>query len=278
MALFTKDLIVFHDNNSSFSDKSFEANDYTRDTFGLDLVSADDYLYLGLFKRFSAAYVQTFTVNTVSNTFTAEFNNGTTWVTLAQFKDDSQGFTRSGFLTWTRNQTDWALSTVNSEELFWIRLRPSADHDTNTVIKGLNIVFADDNDLVGEFREINQFLSEGDSSFITYHQSARDHMIQMIRNRGKLKVNTSSTLANITKWDILDIDEIREASKHKALSQIFFQASDNIEDKWYQKYTDHLQFYNNAFDVFYLTLDKDDDGQVDDAERLAIKSLTITRL
>ena len=103
-------------------------------------------------------------------------------------------------------------------------------------------------------------------------------MIKMIRNRGKLKVDTTNKLANITKWDILDIDEIREASKHKTLSQIFFEASDSVEGKWYQRYQDHLSFYNKAFDIFYLTLDRDDDGTVDDTERMAIKSLTVTRI
>jgi len=278
MALFTDDLIVFHDNNSVFSDKSFEANDYTRDPFTLDLVAAEDFLYIGLFKRFNAIYIELKTVNQTANTFTAEFNDGTNWVALAQFKDDSQGFTRSGFLTWTRAQTNWAANEVNSETLFWIRLKPSVDHEATTDIQGLNTVFADDNDLNGEFEGVDQFLSDGKISFINYHQSARNHIIQMIRNRGKLKTNTSNLITNISKWDILDKDEIKEAAKHRVLSQIFFNKSDNTEDKWYQQYNDYNGFYNKAFDVFFLTLDKNDDGKVDDSERLAIKSLTITRL
>lgn len=279
MALFTDDLIVFHDDNSVFSDKTFEANNYTRDTFTLVLSDTEDFLYLGLFKRFNAIYIETSTSNTNANTFTAEFSkDGGSFTALTEFKDDSKGFTRSGFLTWTRKQTDWDTTTINGEDLFWIRLRPSAAHSAGTIIAGLNIVFADDNDLLGEFRPINDFLASGDSSFITYHQSSRDNIVQMIRNRGNAKINTSNVIANITKWDILDFGEIREAAKFLALSKIFFAISDNVEDKWYQKYRDYNSFYQKAFDVFYLTLDQDDDGTVDEVERLTFKSLTVTRI
>lgn len=280
MPLFDKDLLVFHDNNTVFADVSFEANNYTRDSFGLELIAAEDFLYIGLFKRFNAVYIEMSTVNTNANTFsTAAFSkDGGSFTALTEFKDDTKGFTRSGFISWTRKQTDWDKTTINGEDLFWVRLKPSADHISTTAIQGLNIVFSDDNELLGEFRTINDFLATGDTSFITYHQAARDHIVQMIRNRGKSKTDTSNNLSNITKWDLLDKEEIAQAAKHLALSKIFFSVSDGPDDKWYQRYRDHESFYNRAFDVFFLTLDKDDDGTVDTNERLVTTPLRIQRV
>jgi hypothetical protein len=277
MAIFNDDLIVFHDDNSVFSDKSFEANEYIRDSFALELDSSDDYLYLGLYKPFDRVYVEMATAATSANTFTAEYYNGTAFTAISEFVDESKGFTRSGFIKWKRDQTDQAKTTINSEELYWIRLRPSVTHDVGTIIQGLNIVFADDNDLLGEMRTLTKYLASGDTTFITYHESARKQIVQSIRNRGSRKKSLTIN-KNITKWDILDAGEISEAAKHLALSKIFFAISDNPEDKWYQRYLDNRRMYEAAFNLFYLTLDTDDDGVVDGAERLGIRRIQVNRV
>ena len=277
MAIFNDDLIVFHDDNSVFLDRTFEANEYIRDSFALELDSSDDYIYLGLYKPFDRVYVEMSTAVTTANTFSAEYFNGTIFTTIEEFVDESKGFTRSGFIKWRRDQTDQAKTTVNNEELFWIRLRPSSTHDVGTIIQGLNIIYADDNDLEGELRTISEFLASGDTSFITYHESARKQIVQSMRNRGQRK--TSNTIIkNITKWDLLDAGEVNEAAKHLALSKIFFSASDNSEDKWYQRYLDHRRMYESAFNLLYLTIDSDDDGVVDASERLQLRRVTIQRI
>lgn len=279
MALFSDDLTVFHDDNSSFTDFSFEAQNFIRDEFSVELVSAEDYLYVGLFKPFDRLYVEMRTANTNANTFDAEYWNGTAFVDLSNFLDLSKGMTRSGMITWTKSD-DWASTTVNSENLFWIRMKPSADHSVGTEIQGLNIVFSDDDDMREEYRNVDSLRNRNDTSFIAFHQAAREWIVQKLRNQGNVKRDNqfSAELLDITKWDLLKSEQVNEASKFMALARVFDNASDNSDGKFWQLARKYERSANEQFQLFLLTLDNDNDGIIDDAEKSAITFARITRV
>lgn len=271
-------LTVFHDDNSSFSDHSFEAYDFLRDSFDATLLSATSYLYVGLYKPFSRFYVELDTANTNANTFTAEYYNGSSWASLDGFLDDSEGFTRSGELRWFRAQTDWAETAVNSETKYWVRLRPSADHSATT-IQGLNVLFSDDSSLKEEFFEISDFLPNGASSFVAVHQGVRKEIVQSLRNAGRNKRNSSSVkFEKLTEWDLLDIDEVRQAAKFLALEKIFRNVSDQVDDKYQAFKIEFRDKYNDAFSLLHLSLDDDDDGILDTSEAQQIVRVEVRRL
>lgn len=162
-----KDLTVLHDDNGTFIDWSVEASDYNRDSFVLPMVAAEDKIYVGLYKEFNTVYAELKVVNSVAQNFSMEYWNGTAWVGMPVFVDYSKGFTRSGFLKWDK-PSDWASTSVNSEAAFWIRLTPSLDLDPLTEVQGLNLLFADDNDLTVEFSEILSYKGTK-LSYATYH-------------------------------------------------------------------------------------------------------------
>lgn len=150
--------------------------------------------------------------------------------------------------------------------------------------RGMNIVFSDDNQLAGEIRTIQDYRFEEDSSFIAYQVSARDEIVQTLRNGGSSKIKDLNNIdflpnsvyatktikrENITKWDILDVGEITQASKYLALSKIFFDVSENVDDKQYARYRDYEGMYGASFKTYYLSLDKDDDGNIDNSEKMA---------
>lgn len=262
-------LTILHDNNSSFSDYSTEALDFDRDTFTIDLNQSEDYLYIGFYKPINIFYVELGTANTNAGTFTGEFYNGTTWAGLSGFYDESASFTRSGFIQWDRNQTNEAKTTVNSTELYWYRFRPSVTH-SSTVVNGLNIVFADDNDMKREYFEIDRFRPSGESSHILTHVAARDHIIQYLRNSGHFKESVGTGKAkDITAFDLLDIGQIKLAATYLAISKIFSAIQDSEDDIYNQKSSHYMSLYNSAIKTFYLDLDMDDDGIQDEEETLA---------
>lgn len=268
-------LTIFHDDNSVFGDKSLSLKEFTRDTVSISLSSTEDYLYLGLYKPFQKTWVELDVANSVSNTFAIEFYNGTAWTAVENDIDETLGWTRSGFISWDLDQTDWVANTINSKELFWIRLRPSADH-AGSVLRGINMVFSDDENLKEEYRGIMDFKLEADNSFIVTHNNAKKEIIQNLRNRGRIKRN-SSILKDIDAFDILEPEQVREASKFLVLSKIFFEISDSVDDKYYQLYQDYKKKYDAAFDLFYLTIDIDDDGVVDSNEKLAVTRISVNR-
>jgi hypothetical protein len=270
-----RDLYFFIDDNGSFLDATQDAREYLRDPVSHDYVAAEDFIYVGLYKPFRDMYFEIGTA-LIGNTLIAEYWDGSSWASL-DIKDQTKSFARSGFISW-QAPTDWAETTINTESLFYVRFSLSLDATLD--ITGANLVFANDVDLEKHQRDINMFLAKGDASFIAYHVSARDHIIQKLRNGGKrTRKENQEFWNNFTKWDVLDIDEVREAATHLALSKINFDIAENQDDKFYQKYLDHRGYYGSAFKLFSETYDLDDDGVIDlDSEKTRVRSVSIFKV
>jgi len=258
-------LTVLHDDNAVFTDNSNKAADYTRDSFTHDLIAAEDYIYIGYTKPFNASYIELETPNVNTNTLVAEIWDGSSWASV-ELTDGSQGFTRSGYIEWSK--ADMKSTTINSLARFYIRLKPSADH-SSTVYRGINLVFSEDAAMKAEFFEItnSNILPSGESSHITTHVAARNQIMQLFRKRYK-KDNATTGEAMLNQWDLHDIYEVREAATFLALSKIFFNLSDSVDDNWWQKYREYNDKFEEMFSQAYESLDLDDDGVVDDTEKV----------
>jgi len=258
-------LTVMHDDNSSFTDYSDLAVDYLRDPFDLTMVSAEDYLYIGYSKPFNSTYVELEVPNTVSNQFTIELYDGSGWATM-DANDDTNGMVRSGFISWEKG--DMALTEVNSVSAYYIRLKPSVDH-SQTTVRGINLVFSDDQMMKQEFFEIDNsnLLPPGETSHITKHVASRNNIMQLLRNQGIIKTNSTTGEENINQFDIHDIFEMRQAATYMALSKIFFNLSDSQEDNWWSKYIEYQNKFKSMFALAKLSIDTDDDGVKEESEK-----------
>lgn len=264
-------LTVFHDADSTFTDHSYGAADFSRDPFSLTLNSATSYLYVGYYKPINALYFELATPNGNAASLTFEYYNGTAWTALT-VRDETNGLTRSGFILWDRPAL-MASTTINSVAKFYVRCRPSAT-TTAISVRGLNLVFCDDNSLKQEFYEVDNssLIPAGQSSHIMSHVAARNQIMQELRNKGFVKYNSATGEESLTQWDLLDIFETKEAAKYLALSKIFFSLSDQQDDNWAKKHTEYADRYDATMKALELTLDSDDDGVVDDEEVRAAKT------
>jgi hypothetical protein len=290
--MINKDLFIFHDDNGSIVDLTNDLRDYIRDDSTVDFVAAEDRLYIGLYKPFNQLYAEMTTAQVEGAELSFEISDGSGgWVAL-DVVDESKSFSRSGFILWDRNNSSWASQDISGEDLYWIRV--TADIDFSAVFRGLNTLFADDNDLLAESPRIEKFYPKDETSFVKYHVAARNSIIQRLRNGGNVKKDTSVgtsdffvaisfglnvPIKEITKWDILEAGEIREAAKHLALAKIYLDNSKNVDDKEYQRYRDSLNDYGDAFQLFYMSLDFNDDGLTDaDEEQLQINDITVHKV
>lgn len=275
-----KDLNVLHNDNSSYIDLSNDLEDYLRDDTALTFVALEDELLIGLYKPFDSVYIELTTAATATN-LTFEYSTAASFNALI-VKDDTKNLIRNGFVSWDRTQTDWELQTIDGKELYWVKI--TADADFTATLRGLNILFNDDNSLLAESSRINRYLPKNETSFVKFHVAARNEIVQTLRNGGSFKYEgdasfTLNPMRNITKWDILDIGEISEAAKFLTLAKIYFENSVNIDDKEYQKYNDNYEFFGNAFKLFFMSIDKDDDGVIDEqTERLELNDVTIEKI
>lgn len=262
-------LRVIQDNASVFTDNSNDAYDYIRDEFASQ-IAVGDYMYLGFYKQISSVYVEMVTPNTSGSVFTLERWDGSSWVAI-DHTDETRGMSRSGFISWERAPAadDAPATTVNGVDAVFVRL--SVDIDTDPMqIRGINLVFADDNALKQEFFEIDNanLLPPGESSHIVHHVSARNSIIQQLRNLGYIKTNASNSRVNLTQWDLFELSEVRQAAVHMTLSNIFYNLADSADsaDLWWSKYRESQDNYEKAFNLAVLSVDSNDDGVEDITE------------
>lgn len=229
------------------------------------------YLYIGYHKPIKSVYFDIKTPNTVANTLSIEHSKpNNEWLNLKVF-DETYGFTKSGYIQWLELDKELISEIeINNITKYWIRIKVSADN-TDAIWNFVGLILSTDSDLLLENPYIlDQALMMGQSSHINAHISARNEIIQSLSNKGTIKSYGSPK--RLTFWDILDIQEFRQGSMFLALSKIYFNLSDNKDDTWLAKSKEYRKFYLDQIDLYFKTIDINDDGVTSNTERSAIST------
>lgn len=268
-------LDVIHNDGGSETNFSPEAQDFSRDTFDIQLTT-DDFIYIGYKKPINAVYLAMSVLNSISSSLSLEYYSDSGWSQL-EFSDDTRALTRNGFLSWER-VTDSAEIEVSGKTQHWLRLSANDDLDQVT-FQAINLVLADDNDIMQEVPTLIDacFYPSGQTSHLLQHVATRNYILSRLKYKGYIKWNSQTGDQNINEWDILDIYEFRQAAIYHAIAQIYLGLSDDPEDHYWAKYQEYTKKFDQAFNNGLTTIDLDDDGEVDIKEKRQIKSMRWSR-
>lgn len=242
---------------------------YMDDAYDVALFAKDtDFIYFGHYKELNALFIQcSHDTPSIRNEMLLQYWNGSAWTAVVGMRDDSRGLDRAGFVVWDREQASQVKTTYQSIEGFWYRISVKTAEIPNLSLKGVNLVFSDDRDLASEFPSIKNYLSDDVPSFIGFHQAARDEIISDLRNHGKTVSKSNDYIKKLDQFDLMDFEEIRQASKFKALEKIFFWLSDSNDDKYSGRKNEYKNKYGIAKQQAFLTIDKNDDGKTEPQEQ-----------
>lgn len=252
---------------------SLKLSNYLSDAATVSFAGGDS-IDVGYYKPISDLYIDLKLPTTeTENSLSVEAYNGA-WQPVS-VEDRSNGFNRPGFIRWIKTE-DQKKVLLHGKELYWYKLTlENAVSDVE--INGLNLIFADDNDLKESYPDIVEYLPEGKESFITYHQEARNYIISNLRNKGKT-IRQQSRYKMLDQFDLHNFDEVRQAAKYLALANIFFNESDAVDDKWKQKADGFWNKYSEAINLSFLSIDENDDGVQQANEQSAIQFIKVQRL
>lgn len=255
-----KDLMLIHKDDTEFVDLSKKL-DFFRDEFEVEFSNTEDFLYLGLYKQFNQVYVELAEVANDSVSLQFDYFNGSNWVSINS-SDNTGGLVQSGFWKFEK-PNNWAITSIDSKVAFWIRVSAS---DFTANFAGIDTVYADDVDLMIEFRDAMDYVAKGDRSLLPYHVAARNEIVNSMRVGGWNipKESLNSSLKQFCKWDFLNPEEIKQAAVYLALAKLMFDVSQSNDDKFYSKYNDYLAKFGESFRLAYMSLDKNDNGIEDD--------------
>ncbi|MDD3007059.1 MAG: right-handed parallel beta-helix repeat-containing protein [Candidatus Pacebacteria bacterium] len=117
------------DDGGSYTDETTEANESTTNDMALlpAAPAVDDVYYFGYDYRTRKVTLNISTAGVGTYTITWEYYDGSTWTALSGVTDGTTGFTVAGTndITYTL-PTDWAKTTINSTEKYYIRAKVSA--------------------------------------------------------------------------------------------------------------------------------------------------------
>jgi hypothetical protein len=232
-------------------------------------------LYISFHKPLKNLYVELVSREETSE-LKIEYWNGSEFVLFPKIEDATEGFTKSGLIKLpSANQvkTDFDNSGKGA---FWLKVYP-AENPASVGINGVNLVLSNDKDF-GFVPNIFDYLPDNLTSWIGFHQEARDMIVQAIRNSGK-RIYRHEDLSprEVDQFDLLEIEEFRNASKYLALHLIFDYLSKGDDDAYAMKSKRYLERYYQSLNSNLMSIDLNDNGKTDEAEHATVQFIGIRR-
>jgi hypothetical protein len=242
---------------------------------GVALTSTVD---IGFYKPISDFYIEIKTP-LVGGTLAVHYYDGTQYTAIPVISDGTVGLTKSGFLQWDRDSITPVEVSLHSQTLYWYKLvfDDGLIPVATVTFNAINLVLSNDDDLKSEYPNITDYLPTSTTTFIGFHEAARDQILSKLRVDGKIVGITQGESKQVDQWDLLHIEEFRRASKMLTLAKIFYWLSDAVNDKWFEKAKIYDELYRESMKLAYMSIDTDDDGAEDDIEHNSWQQGTLIR-
>jgi hypothetical protein len=260
--------------NYSGTDFSRKLKDFGTSSVSIEL-QLGEYIYIGYEKPFNQIFVELEEVNTSGGLLSAEYFDGSAWQPLNSLIDETEDFSKSGFLFFDK-PSSWAEGEVESVSKFYIRLSTTVSHSVGVLVQGIGILLSNDLDLEGIRSNIVSKHNNGES-WVLKHEAARKAIVDELRRKGNRVVTNDDKnnplvtegkkFKDLTEFDLLEPEQLRQASMYKTLSMIYLdELSDEEGDKYERQGMRYENSFYQALNVFALAIDFDNDGLADDNE------------
>lgn len=261
-------LKIFLDNIN----QSIKLSNYATDAVTFDFQASKE-IHIGYFKPLKRIFIEMLFANLSTANISFKYFNGTTFVNADELVDETLSLKESGSIYWTQNESEKE-TTLHGEKMYWYKINTDADMG-NIQIKGINLLFSNDIDLLEEKPLILENLGPL-KSFINFHQASRNQIVQSLNNEFYLKYD--GEFKQLTAFDLLEVNEVKEASKYLTLSKIYDFLSDQVGDKYELEARRFENLYGIARNSSFITLDSNNNGKADPSEKMTIKVGKVVRV
>lgn len=266
--------IIFSD-NGTITDISNEMSDINTGTKTLDVVAAQDYLYMGSELPFNHRYISVTVANDQTSAVTVELWDGDAWVAAVDVQDftsvGGKTLAQSGIIMWAvdpneqwmsddtsyNGQTITGLSSAKIFGLYWVRISFSANLKATTAVKYIGHKFASDDDLKLQYPDLiranvyTQFLA-GKTNWEEQHIICAEQIITDLKKKNVIKSGNQ----------IIDWRMLTQASVYK-LAELIFTAFGRDYDVSRENAANK---YKNAISMGQFNIDTNGDTRLNPIE------------
>jgi hypothetical protein len=265
--------------NHDSKDYSQVMDDFTNDPVAFDFSMSD--LYLGFIKPLKEVYIE-MESRVDSSDLTVSIWNGASFNLVSNLEDQTFGLTKSGLVRWPESSAQTLYDLDSTGAKYWIKLSLS-NNPANVLINGVNLVLSNDKDF-SFVPNMSDYLPENSSSFIAFHQEARNVIVQMLRNSGKKIAKYDGGASShmietrqVDQFDLLNIEEFRNASKYLALHLIFDHLSKSNDDVYHFRSLRFYEKFLESYNTNLVSIDTNGNGLNDSNENLEVQFIRIIR-
>lgn len=237
--------IIFSD-NGSLVEITNEIAEYFTGSYVLPFVTAEDYLYCGSFFPFNHKWVKVDVANTNVSSLQVDHWDGKEWKACVDIIDQTKvsgvALAQDGIISWvpekknswdredTNNegQTVTGLTSLNIYDLYWVRMKWSADLSVTTAIKYFGYKFATDAMLGAEYPDLNN--STARTAFNQGIAGKNDWEEQHVVAAEAIITDLKVTNTIVHPGQILDWDVFTKAAVHKCAQIIYNSFGDDYKD------------------------------------------------
>lgn len=280
------DRIILSD-NAVISDLSTDLENYHAGSGVIEIVAAEDKIYLGSFFPFNHRYFKLGTANTNSSTISLKVWDGDEFNPVVNIIDETilagASMGQSGYITWTPDKEEgWSREDTSDKngalipvlgagitiyDLYWVEVTFSADLSAGTALDWVGMKFSDDTHLEGEFPSLGRTNAK-----TSFESGKTDWEEQAVIAAQTIIGDLEAKRFIASKNQILERRDFRRASVQKIAEVIFNGYGDDFKDD-----RDHARLeYRSRLETDIYTLDKNNNARLDQKE-LAIRQGVLSR-
>lgn len=263
--------VIFSD-DGTLSDISTVVNDFRSNNSVLPIVAAEDKLYIASLLPFNHKWIEIEVANDQTSVISADIWWANDWNAAVDIIDQTatsgNTLAQSGILRFSMDRLNGWDRELDSEDItgltgtkihdyYWVRLNFSADLNVATAIKYIGHKFSDDDDLYGEYPDLNN------SNLQARFDSATDWSEQTFIAAEKIIRELRSRTLIFERDQILDYELFNEASIHKTAEIIYGALGEDYEDDLKRA----RGYYKEAMNLKRFNLDMNRDAKASEAER-----------
>lgn len=262
---------VLYLNDGTIEDASIVLSNYASGVKTISPVKNRDCIYIGTRLPFNHIYFKMESAQIVTPVMKVEYYTGQSWQEVVEVLDETEGFTKSGFIQFTPNRgSSWSQVTVGESnspisglgskviyDLYWIKL--SFDADLVDVDLGwVGSLFSNDTDLGTEYPDLVRATTltsfkVGKTNWEEQHARAASILIDDLVNKGII----------LGKEQILDWREFTNASICK-VAELAFNA---FGDDYIDNTVNARKEYNERLSKRFYRVDKNNNAIEEPFER-----------
>lgn len=265
---------LIHSDNGTLSDLSLDNQDINA-TLPFGMVATEDYYYFAQRKPFNSFYCQSSVANATASVLSIEYweDETTEWKTAVDVIDGTSvnGATmaRSGVVQFsTDSRYDWdisgdtyedkyptTLASLSITNVYWIRLKVSADLDALTALKRIVYAFADTDGVNSHDPKLTNYYGAFASGKNNWEDEIITASYQVARD-----LKTKEIILN--RGQILELEDVAIPTEFKTLQNIYFSLGGDYMDK----YEAMKEKYEESISLKWITKDKISAGRVNRVE------------